>query len=321
MSNKLRIGVLGAAKIARRSIIPAFIADERCKLVAIGSKSSYKSEELNSDLNCRVFDNYEDVLKQNLDAVYIPLPNSEHSKWINLSLEQNLHVLVEKSMATDYNDVVLLNERADNKKLALIENFQFRFHSQLKYIVDLISSGALGDIRQLRSTFGFPPFDDLSNIRYFKELGGGALLDAGAYPVKLCQTLLGTGLRVKASTLNYQEKFDVDIWGGAYLEQKSTGINCQIGFGFDNSYQNTFEIWGSQGYLKTDRIFTARSNHTPSVLVESKKHSKTLELPTDDHFSNMINHFINVVQGSAGPEYAQNIDQARILRDIKNAAN
>ena len=108
-----------------------------------------------------------------------------------------MHVLVEKSLACEYAQVVELNDLAKKKGLALIENFQFRFHSQLQYIKNIVGSGKIGELRCIKSAFGFPPFQEKNNIRYQKELGGGALLDAGAYPIKISQIFMG---------------YDIDFW-------------------------------------------------------------------------------------------------------------
>ena len=81
-------------------------------------------------------------------------------------------------------------ELAEVKDLALLENFQFQFHSQFAYLRDFIQSEEFGELRAFRASFGFPPFPDSTNIRYDKSLGGGALLDAGAYMTKVSQLCL-----------------------------------------------------------------------------------------------------------------------------------
>ena len=99
----------------------------------------------------------------------------------------------------------------------LLENFQFRFHSQLAYIMGLVEDGTIGELRNIRSSFGFPPFPDKNNIRYSKDLCGGALLDAGAYPIKISQIFLGNSINVKTADLSIDKELEVDIWGSATL--------------------------------------------------------------------------------------------------------
>ena len=320
-ANKIRIGVLGAANIAVRSVIPAIESlQERFELVGIGSRNASKKQDVDQQ---KLIDGYDNLLDNfSLDAVYIPLPNSLHFEWVRKALEKSIHVLVEKSLGCSYEEVVELNKLAAEKNLVLVENFQFRFHSQLKYVLDVVKEGKLGELRIVRSTFCFPPFPDKSNIRYKEELGGGALLDAGAYPVKISQLLLGEDLQVTSAVLNNEDQ-EVDIWGGAFLQQKNGKLFSEIAFGFDNYYQCSLEVVGSKGRLYTNRIFTAGEAVTPSILLETNSEGpKEIKLNPDNHFRNMLVHFSELIKGNqdAGAEYNANINQARLLQEIKTLA-
>ena len=204
----------------------------------------------------------------------------------------------------------------------LFENFQFRFHSQLKYILDIVNSGKLGELRCVRSSFGFPPFPDKDNIRYQKELGGGALLDAGAYPIKISQILLGEKLNVSASTLSVDKERGVDIWGGAFLKQGNGDLFSEIAFGFDHFYQCNVEIWGSNGKLSTNRIFTAKPGFKPEIIIETSEGKELITLDSDNHFKNMLDHFYNLCVDATDrqEEYRQNINQARLISEMKEKA-
>ena len=323
-SNKIRIGVLGAANIALRSLIPEIKnLPENFEFIGIGTRNLNKERLSNQEY--KFFEGYDSFLDQNLmDAVYIPLPNSLHYEWVKIALEKGLHVLVEKSLACSYEEVVELNKIAKNENLALVENFQFRFHSQLDKILDIINSKEIGELRIIRSTFCFPPFPDKNNIRYKKELGGGALLDAGAYPIKLSQILMGDDLYIASAKSNSNDDFNVDIWGGAALHQKNGNLFAQIAFGFDNYYQCNLEIIGSTGKLYTNRIFTAKSSFTPKIILETNSGGvQEIEMKPDNHFKNMLMHFYRLVMKNKNKnvEYSQNINQARLLEEFKNKSN
>lgn len=323
-SNKIRIGILGSANIATRSVIPAIKAlPDVFMLRGVATRnldeSSLKSEDY------KLIEGYENLIdKEYVDAVYIPLPNSLHFKWVKRALDKGIHVLVEKSMACSHSEVVELNNLAEKKDLALVENFQFRFHPQLKYILELLSDKAIGELRYLRSSFCFPPFPDKNNIRYKKELGGGALLDAGAYPVKISQIFLGKEIDVADASLNSKNSFEVDIWGGATLKQRKGNLRSQINFGFDNYYQCNVEILGSEGRIYTNRIFTAGENVTPSIILETKENGvKNIELKPANHFVNMLEYFGEVINSKRlrQLEYLENDNQSRLLQEIKRIAN
>lgn len=320
MSKKINIGVLGCANIAKRFIIPAICElEDKFNLVGIASRTEKSANEFAEEFNTNPYIGYEDLLNnKKLEAVYIPLPNSLHYEWIKKSLEKGLHVLVEKSLACTYEEVVELNNLAKENKLVLIENFQFRFHSQLKYIKDLVESGKIGELRNIRAAFGFPPFPDNDNIRYKKELGGGALLDAGAYPIKISQIFLGNDIYVDSSSLYYDKEKGVDTWGSAFIKQKDGLLASQIAFGFDNFYQNTIELWGSKGRILANRIFTAAPGYKPSIEVETSEGKEVISLESDHHFINMLNHFYSKINNKdrLDEEYSQNISQARLINEI-----
>ena len=324
MQKKLNIGVLGCANIAVRSIIPAILnLKEHFNLVGIASRDMANAEKFAEMFQIKAFNGYKSLIDYaDLDAVYIPLPNSLHSEWIEKALTQNLHVLVEKSLACDYETVVHLNESAEKKGLALVENFQFRFHSQLAKIKELISSGKIGELRCFRSSFGFSGLPSENDIRYQKSLGGGALLDAGAYPLKIAQMFLGLDIEVTAANLNFLPDKEVDIWGGAYVKQKNGELFGEIAFGFNHFYQCNIEILGSKGKLYTNRIFTSPPEYEPILELETANGKEILKLSADNHFENMLKYFYELTQnnGDKKAEYIQNINQARLINELKTKA-
>ncbi len=325
MEKHIKIGILGAANIAIRSVIPAIqYLTSHYLLAGIATRSVDAAQNKLATLNTVILHGYDALLDNtSIDAVYIPLPNALHAEWIEKALLKQKHVLVEKSLGISLEEVIRLTNLARERNLVLVENFQFRFHPQLEFIRDIVTSHQIGDIRSLRSSFGFPPFPDADNIRYKKELGGGALLDAGAYTTKISQLILGEGLEVKSATLNYSELNQVDIWGGAYLQEKSRGIFAQLAFGFDHFYQCGIEIWGSKGKLSTNRLFTAPAGYEPEILLETGKGKEILKAPSVNHFEQMLIHFYQLIctQKGVEKEHAQNIDQARLLNEIKSFAN
>ena len=320
----VKIGVIGCASIARRHMIPAILnLKDQYVLSGVASRSASKAKELGSLFGTKSFNNYESLLNEaDLDAIYIPLPNSMHAEWIERALNRDIHVLVEKPMACNFEDVVQLNRMASEKSLVLVENFQFRFHSQLAVINKMVSDGVIGELRCIRSSFGFPPFSEPDNIRYIKALGGGALLDAGAYLLKIAQIFLGQNIEVSAANLFIDSKKDVDIWGGGYLSQKDGPLFAEIAFGFDNFYQCKLELWGSKGRIETNRIFTAPPGYMCKITVESPNGKKVLSVESQNHFEKMLFHFYDLIntRKDLAAEYAQNINQARLIREMQSIA-
>ncbi len=318
---RINIGVLGCASVAGRLMIPTILEQGRLyRLAGIASRDGDKADAWAREFDTQAFRSYESLVDAGgLNAIYIPLPNALHAPWIEHALNKGLHVLVEKSLACSVGEVTSLNCAARDKGLALVENFQFRFHSQLAEIERMVDNGVIGELRCVRSSFGFPPFPDPDNIRYRKDLGGGALLDAGAYPIKISQIFLGADLEVKAASFCIDEQRRVDIWGGGFLRQKNGPLFSEIAFGFDHHYQCSLELWGSRGKLSANRIFTAPPGFRPEVVIETSEGKEVLTLEADDHFAGILEYFSRAVHDRdiAGDEYAQNINQARLIHEFR----
>jgi len=325
MKKKLNIGILGCAHIAERSIIPAIRElGGQFNFFGIASRKQQKADQFAARFNTKGFKGYASLLDEAcLDAVYVPLPNALHAEWVGKALKKGLHVLVEKSLACGFKEAKMLNDMAKKKSLVLLENFQFRFHCQLDFIKKIVKEGKIGRLRSFRSSFCFPPFSDANNIRYNKKLGGGALLDAGAYPVKISQIFLGENLNVKAASLCYDARKGVDIWGGAYLKQNDGSLFSEITFGFDNFYQCNVELVGSKGRIYTNRIFTASIGYEPVIELETNSGKETIRVSSDNPFKKILFYFHNLIisKESLAQEYRQNIDQARLISELRRKAN
>ena len=325
MKKLVNIGIIGCADIAERFIVPTLLGlADNFHITGFASRTKDKANNFLNKFGIKDYNSYENLLdEKQLDALYIPLPNSLHSEWIETALNKNLHVLVEKSMACNLADVLRLNHIAADKNLVLVENFQFRFHKQLFELKNIVSNGDIGELRCVRSSFGFPPFPNKENIRYIKELGGGALYDAGAYPIKISQIFLGQDIEVSSANLWYDDEKNVDIWGGAYLRQKEGPLFAEIAFGFDNYYQCNLELWGSKGKVSANRIFTSPPGAKAEIVLESNNGKKVITIDADDHFKNMLIYFYELIISKMGriSEYEQNINQSRLLQDLNIKAN
>lgn len=322
MPRLINVGILSTASIGTRSVIPALHGlSYKFKLYAIASRDPQKAQGVAKDYGMKAYGSYEALLNDpEIEAVYIPLPNSLHFEWVNKALDKGLHVLVEKSLGCTFVEVEKLTNKAKTKNLVLLEHFQFRFHRQLGFIQDIITSGKLGELRSVRASFGFPPFPDKDNIRYQHSLGGGALLDAAAYMMKISAILLGEDIEVKAAAMDYDDK-EVDIWGSGMLKQKNGPLTAHIAYGFDHYYQCGIELWGSKGKLYTNRLFTARADYQPQIEIETAAGKEILKVPSDDHFRNILLYFHRLIAEKPkeliDQEHRQNIVQANLIHSFK----
>ena len=318
---KVRVGIMGCAAIAKRSLAPAFAAHPSFLLTAIASRTAEKAKEFAGQYGAHPCSYDELVAAKDVDLVYCPLPTGLHAEWVEKCLQAGKHVLCEKSLACTYEEVSCLVELAKARHLLLMESFQFRFHAQNLYVKKLLQEGTIGPLRQVIIRFGIPPFPEgAANIRYSKELGGGALLDNGAYTLKAASYLLGNDLKVLAAMndLNRPDKDgvgdDVDLTGSIML-QTADGIPVQTAYGFSHFYQNGYEIWGKDGKITTTRAFTARPDFAAPVIVETRA-GRTEQTFQDDHFANLMTHIANrLADGKFADEYEQDLLQARLVAD------
>lgn len=324
--SKIKIGILGTSNIAKRSIIPELLKlTDLYTLIGVASRDKNKAIGIAKELKTEPYFGYEELINSGkIDALYIPLPNALHHKFTELALSKGLHVLVEKSLGCSLKEVQELVSLAREKNVLLMENFQFRFHSQFQFLMETLNSNIIGEIRSLIASFCFPPFQDRDNIRYQKHLGGGALLDAGAYTTKITNLILGDDVKVEAATLNTTYNFEVDIWGSAFLKDEKTGACATLNFGFDHYYQCGVQVLGSKGKITTNRLFTAPSNYAPIFEIELHgKPKQIVELESDNHFKNMLIYFhkSTAVESIKENENKTNINQASLLKAIKDKAN
>lgn len=316
-------GILGCANIAISAVVPAILRADNNATLYIASRDNNKAKKTADYFGCFYVNSYDELFSLDvIDAVYIPLPTGLHFEWVKKAVLSGKHVLVEKSATNTYKEALELISLAKEKKVAVVENFQFQHHSQHQFVFDLLNKGEIGEIRCFRSSFGFPPFSQNTNIRYKKELGGGALLDSGAYVLKATSFILGEGFEVKSAFLKLNSILDVDWFGGAFLVNKEKKIFSEVAFGFDNFYQCNYEIWGSKGKITSTRAFTAKADFNPTIILEKQDYKEEIELPKDDHFFNMILYFISIVQAkSFEKEWNNLIIQAKLIDDVRRLSD
>lgn len=261
-------------------------------------KERQKAQMFVDSYGGKIFEGYGSMISSNeIDAIYLPLPPALHFKWAEKALLNNKHVFVEKPSTTCLADTLRLVSLAKENGLALHEDYMFVFHNQLEAINDIVRSGDIGDVRLYRISFGFPR-RDARDFRYNKALGGGALLDAGGYTMKLATYFLGLSGKLVAATANYLPDFEVDMYGSATMVNDK-GVVAQLAFGMDNDYKCDVEIWCSKGTLTSGRVLTAPTGFVPTCTIKKNQEFETRNLPADDAFLKSILRFGQCVNNEA----------------------
>ncbi|SAK68784.1 oxidoreductase [Caballeronia hypogeia] len=255
-SSVLRLGILGGANIARQ-----FARDVRSstnvRVVAVASRSDDSAKAFAESNGIeRWFGSYDALLASpDIDAVYIPLPNSLHAEWAIKAAEHGKHILCEKPLALDRNEAARMFEAADRNGVMLLESFPWYFQPQTAAMMSLIGEGAIGDVRAIQANFGFTVGNPGANIRMKPELGGGALLDAGSYPLSLIRLVMGAApQRVDAIATWADSRVDISLMATlVYADGRRAQVSCSM----DAANHRHATIIGTQGTIETEYL-----NHT-----------------------------------------------------------
>jgi predicted dehydrogenase len=216
---KIRWGVLGAAKIARTKVIPAMQRSLECEVTALASRSLETARAAAGPLGIsQAYGSYEELLADpDLDAVYIPLPNHLHVPWSIRAAEAGKHVLCEKPIGLGADEVRTLVSARDRTGVLIQEAFMVRTHPQWLAVREEVRGGRIGELRALQMTFSYWNRDP-KNVRNQADIGGGALMDIGCYPVVLSRFLFGEEPTRVVACVDRDPEFGTDRLTSALLE-------------------------------------------------------------------------------------------------------
>jgi predicted dehydrogenase len=295
---------------------------EGIELKAVASRDPAKARTLAQRFGCAMADGYDDVLaRSDIDAVYIPLPTGLHAYWASRALTAGKHVLSEKPLTCDHATAVNLVNQAKKAGLWLMENYMFLHHRQHEMVRNLIAEGRVGEPRVFTASFGVPPLD-AADVRYRPELGGGALLDVGVYPIRAASYFLGAELDVIGSVLRLHPTRGIDVAGHALL-CTPTGVTAELSFGFEHAYRSCYSLWGDHARLTLDRAFTPPPTWQPLIRVVSQDKTEELTLPADHQFKNIAESFArSILHGADYTTHAEEITrQAQLVDQVRSNAD
>jgi dTDP-3,4-didehydro-2,6-dideoxy-alpha-D-glucose 3-reductase len=322
MERKINIGVLGCAAIAARSFIPAIQQLQGSfQLVAVASRSAEKAADFASRYGCEGIAGYENLLSRNdIDAVYIPLPTGLHAEWVNRALASGKHVYAEKALAMNHGEALQMVENARKFHLALMEGYMFQYHAQQRFVKKMLFDNTIGKLRHFTAAFGFPMMNP-DNFRYDKQVGGGVLTDSAGYPVRAAFFYLGDNLQVGGSTLHHDPTSGTAMFGSAFL-RTTNGIGASLSFGFDNFYQCNISFWGSKGIISMRKAFTPKPDEEPELWLETHTGKEIIRLPADNHFVHALEEFARTISGDQREKHYKDILlQSQAIDMIRNSAN
>jgi predicted dehydrogenase len=267
----VRIGVLGAARIAPPALIKPARNNPRVEVVAVAARDRARAEKFAAKHSVpKVLDGYDALIASpDIDAIYNPLPNGLHAEWTIAALEAGKHVLCEKPFTSNAAEAEQVAAVAQRTGLVVMEAFHRRYHPLAQRMVEIVRSGELGTLQHVSMSLCFP-LPRFSDIRYQYDLGGGALMDAGCYTVHIVRTLGGEEPEVVSATPKLHSP-DVDRVMSADLRfpSRHTGtIRCSM---WSSSLLRLHAVAvGDRGEMRVFNPTSPQLSHRMKVTVDGK---------------------------------------------------
>lgn len=244
----LKIGIMGTANVSR-SFTEVLKDSATIKITAIASRSLEKATNFAAEFGIeKAYASYEELLDDpEIEAVYIPLPNTLHAEWVIKAAQAKKHILCEKPIALTIEDVTKMYEEAIRNNVFLMEGFPYKFQPQTILMLQMIKDGAIGEVSQIYADFGFTVDNAENNIRLNPELGGGVMWDAGAYPVSIIREITGKNPKEIVAFGSFNDK-GLDTAVSAML-QFENGITAQLNCNFNAAPHRYVRVIGSNGII------------------------------------------------------------------------
>lgn len=295
-NKKIKWGVLGYARIARVSVIPAILKSDNSEFYAIASRDKEKIKQCQEKFGCsKTYTNYDDLLNDpDIQAVYIPLPNSLHKEWAIKAAQKGKHILCEKTFALNTQEAIEMIDASEKNNVKLMEAFMYRYTNRIKKVNEILDSGVIGDIKYINSSYRFFLNRD-GDIRMSPGLGGGSLYDVGTYPLNFVGMV--TGKAPVSMSAEYVLQDGVDILFTAVLKYDNN-IIATINCGF-NAFSRVFsEIIGTKGLLEIPDTFLGNQG---SIFLTTDDGKKEISIEASDRYMLEVEDFADSIINDRKP--------------------
>jgi D-xylose 1-dehydrogenase (NADP+, D-xylono-1,5-lactone-forming) len=309
-------GILSTARINRLLLAGARKSD-RVDVVAVASRDLARAESYARDQGIeRAYGTYEALLADDeVEAVYISLPNSMHVEWSIRALEAGKHVLCEKPLTRHLSEAERAFDAADRSGRHLMEAFMYRHNPQTARLVQLVTENVVGGLERIRAAFSFT-VENPTNIRLLAELDGGALMDVGCYCVSGARLLAGEPERVDGEQVLGPGGVDVRFAGSMRFPH---GVTADFECGLDLPSRDELEVIGSDGSIFLDDPWHCR---TPVIEVRRDGATEEIELEPADSYQLELENLSAVIRGEGTPLLGRDdaLGQARTIEALYRAA-
>jgi D-xylose 1-dehydrogenase (NADP+, D-xylono-1,5-lactone-forming) len=322
----VRIGVMSAANIGRKVVIPSILRARNAELVALSSTSDAGPDFLRqTELTLpdgrplreavRAHRSYEALLEdEDVEAVYIPLPNHLHAEWSMRAADAGKHVLCEKPAALDAAETQAMIDHCTAQGVVWMEAFMYRFHPQWQTVQQLLAEGAIGEPRTVRAVFTFTVRDP-RNIRRRPEVGGGSLYDVGSYCVNVSRFLFGRPPVAVAGMLQESaEGVDEEFQGVMHFGGNQTALFVSS---LSQPYRHEAQVLGTEGSITVPEAFVLRPDERVEIVhVDARGAEERFAIEPEDEYRLQVEHFADCVRERRQPAVVSHEDTLANMRAI-----
>ena len=295
-------GILGAANIGVRKVIPAMQRGARSRVLAIASRTLAKAQKAADELGIpRAYGSYEELLADpEIEAIYNPLPNHLHVPWTIRAAEAGKHVLCEKPIALSASEARTLLDVRARTGVQIGEAFMVRNHPQWLAVRDLVASGRIGELRVVAGHFAYFKRDP-NDVRSKPEWGGGGLMDVGCYPITMTRWLFGEEPESVVGLIDRDPELRVDRIASA-LMRFSSGRQATFTCAMQLVHYQRMQLHGASGRIEVQIPFNAPNDRPCRIFVDDGRElgdrsAETIEFPTVDQYTLQADNFAAAVRG------------------------
>lgn len=304
MTDKIRWGILSTARIGNVRVVPAMKLAHNGEVAAVASRSLEKAQTFAAEHNIpKAYGSYEELIADpDIDAIYNPLPNSEHAVWSIRCAEAGKPTLCEKPLASDTAESQMMVDAFAARQVLFAEAFMYRFHPQTVKVKELVDSGAVGRVMVINSSFTFAIRSE-DNIRLNKVLAGGALMDVGCYCLNVMRLMTGQEPSAGKAIAHFGETTGVDEQLVGVLEFPSGAVG-HFDCGLRTQWVHTYEIRGTEGRILVEKGFTMQPHEEPLIRFWRGDDYQEIKSPAVNHYTLMAEDFADALLNNRPPRYA-----------------
>jgi predicted dehydrogenase len=297
----LRFGILSTAKIGRELVVPAIQDAENAVVTAIASRDLAKARHMADRFSVlHAFGSYEEMLASDvIDAVYIPLPTSQHVEWAIKAADAGKHVLCEKPIALKAAEIDAIIAARERNKVVISEAYMVTYAPVWLKVRELLAEGAIGTLKMVQGSFTY--FNrDPGNMRNIPELGGGALPDIGVYPTMTTRFVTGKEPVRVQSTIERDPEFGTDIYASVKADFGDFELNFYVATQMANRQLMVFH--GTDGFIEVKSPFNADRWGAEEVELTNRSHnvSQIFRFPDSRQYKLEAEAFARAVDGTTG---------------------